>query len=96
MHQNAHTDPTYMWVQFKFKRIVFESKKNWWRGRINLFSFCDLNKTFIFMFKFDMEAYSQMKYELDIQYPKILKENLLLRFQSSSLKQKTSNYWDFF
>ena len=36
-------------------------------GRIIFLTFCDLNKTFIFMSQFSMKACPQMKYELVVQ-----------------------------
>ena len=47
-HTPKYTDLTYMWVQFKWKHLVFNRNKNVWGGggRIRFFTFCDLNKTF--------------------------------------------------
>ena len=63
IHQNICTDLTCVWVPLKFKYILF----NAWRGRIHLFTFCDLNETFICMSKFSMEAWPQMKFKVLVQ-----------------------------
>ena len=63
IQQNVHTDLTCVWVPYKLKYMLF----NAWRGRIHLFTICDLNETFIFMSKFSMEAWPQMKFKMLVQ-----------------------------